>query len=189
MIAARPSLDFIHTAYVYDTGDVPPRPRDIKFQREDKATLLAGFGIKTSTVVFRRSLLLGSELFREDLRTCEDYEFFWRLVAVSREIGFAEQDLTVVAMSDNSLTKVTPTSQRLSDHVTAISSALGWIEGQSVSDAVLRQMRDHLYWSVVVLSRHYAKTGSYVDLLRSFKWMWRCLGPAKAFRGAISSLT
>lgn len=84
MIDARPRCDFVHTSYLTQSDDaLRARLNNVPEIREDRAKMLSTFGIKTSTVCFRRSLLQKTGSFRSDLRTCEDYELFWRLIAVA----------------------------------------------------------------------------------------------------------
>ncbi len=188
-IDSRPECDFLHTSYLVERdGDLHPRLNNVREIREDRKRMLSIFGVKTSTVCFRRSLLDDTGFFREDLHTCEDYELFWRLIAVSREIAYLTDDLVTVVESGNSLTVVTDTVDRCRDDALAISSALAWIQARSDDPELLSGMRSHQYWAFVELMRAGLKTARLPAVAQSFGWAARHLGLSRSSRAAMSAL-
>ena len=101
LIAADDGIDFVHSRCVHDfelaAGGVPEPPLTVE-QRCDPATLMGGWHIKTSSVAIRLRCWTGwTVCFPTDLRTCEDYELFWRAVTLARRIGFSGEPDTVIA--------------------------------------------------------------------------------------------
>lgn len=188
-IAARPRCDFLHTSYLVDRdGALEERLNNVREIREDRSKLLSIFGIKTSTVCFRRALLGETGLFRQDLRTCEDYELFWRLIAVSREVAYLTENLVTIVVSGNSLTVTTDVLARRRDDALAISSALRWIRGRPHDDALLKGMRTHQYWAFVELLRAGWRSGSPSAFVRAFGDAARHLGVPRGSRALLSAL-
>ncbi|MCD6671507.1 MAG: glycosyltransferase family 2 protein [Burkholderiaceae bacterium] len=189
MINSCPECDFLHTSYFVErNGNLQPRLNNVREIREDRKRMLSIFGVKTSTVCFRHSLLDGTGFFREDLHTCEDYELFWRLIAVSRRIAYLTDNLVTVVESANSLTAVTDPLDRRKDDALAISSALTWIRTRSDDPELVSGMRSHQYWAFVELMRVGLKTASLPAVAQSFGFAARHLGLSRGSRAAMSAL-
>jgi len=184
----RPNVKFIHTSYTtIRNGKADSRLNNNTELRENKVNLLSMFGIKTSTVTFHRSLLKHTGVFKTDLRTCEDYELFWRLVACSKEIGYSTENLVVVEESPNSLTIITPSLSRKADDFIAITSALKWIKEKCYERDLINVMETHQYWVFVDLLSNIIRTHNIVDLGKFFFIFNREQNFLKAVRGLISA--
>ena len=134
LIAAGDGIEFVHSRCIHDfelkAGGAAEPVLTVE-QRCDPATLMGGWHIKTSSVAIRMTLLdrLDS-LFPTDLRTCEDYELFWRAVTLARRIGFSGEPDTVIASTPTSLSRedamVLP---RIMDNIEAMSRVIHWLDG------------------------------------------------------------
>jgi hypothetical protein len=115
--------------------------------------LMGGWNIKTSSVAIRRTLLdrLDS-LFPTDLRTCEDYELFWRAVTEARRIGFSGEPDTVIANIPTSLSRedamVLP---RMMDNIKAMSRAIRWLDGHPRQAPLQPILEGRRYWAARIL--------------------------------------
>ncbi|QQP88683.1 glycosyltransferase family 2 protein [Skermanella sp. TT6] len=202
MIGREPGLDFIHSRCVQDFGqnfgqdfgqDPGPdggtaaEPPLTAEQRCDPAVLLTGWHIKTSSVILRRDLLdrIGG-LFPTDLRTCEDFELFWRAAIAADRIGFAPEAGTVIANIPTSLsrdeTRVLP---RLMDNVEALGRVIRWLDGRAGSARLRPILEARRYWAARVLLTRAARDRRFVEAVR---WL-RCqdLPPAEIARAALSA--
>ena len=76
-------IDFVHTnrTLCWENGKTETRSARPVGDFTSKEFLFAHWATKQSTVLFRKSLIEKTGgLLREDLRTCQDYEFFWKLI-------------------------------------------------------------------------------------------------------------
>jgi glycosyltransferase involved in cell wall biosynthesis len=160
LIAAGDGIEFVHSRCIHDfelkAGGAPEPPLTVE-QRCDPATLMGGWHIKTSSVAIRMTLLdrLDS-LFPTDLRTCEDYELFWRAVTLARRIGFSGEPDTVIASTPASLSRedamVLP---RIMDNIEAMSRVIHWLDGRLDGRDQRTRLKPVLegrrYWAVRIL--------------------------------------
>ncbi|UEM02718.1 glycosyltransferase family 2 protein [Skermanella rosea] len=192
MIGREPGLDFIHSRCVQDfeqacgTEPDPESPLTVE-QRCDPAALLTGWHIKTSSVILRRDLLdrIGG-LFPTDLRTCEDFELFWRAAIAANRIGFAPEPGTVIANIPASLsrdeTRVLP---RLMDNVEALGRVIRWLDARAGSDRLRPILEARRYWAARVLLTRAARDRRFVEAVR---WLrLQGLPPAEIARAALSA--
>lgn len=185
----RPDTEFIHTSYVTIRDDkINPRLNNNVNLRENKIKLLSMFGIKTSTVVVSRSLLNQTGFFRTDLKTCEDYELFWRLVACSKEVGYSTENLVRIEESSNSLTVVTSSLSRKTDDFIAITSALKWIKEQDYERNLIDAIEEHQYWTFIDLLSTTIQKRKIIDLIRFYLIFNREQNFLKATRALISAI-
>jgi glycosyltransferase involved in cell wall biosynthesis len=182
LIAADDAVDFIHSRCVHDfelAAGSAPEPVLTVEQRCDPAALMGGWHIKTSSVAIRRALLdrLDS-LFPTDLRTCEDYELFWRAVTSARRIGFSSEPDTIIANIPTSLSRedmmVLP---RIMDNIEAMSRVIRWLDGNSHGHnhihnlgqdqrARLRPILEgRRYWAARILLTRALREGRLIEML------------------------
>lgn len=170
LIAADGALDFVHSRCIHDfelaAGGVPEPVLTVE-QRCDPAALMGGWHIKTSSVAIRRALLdrLDS-LFPTDLRTCEDYELFWRAVTAARRIGFSEEPDTVIANIPTSLSRedamVLP---RLMDNIEAMSRVIRWLDGHPGQARLQPILEGRRYWAARILLTRAARERRLLEML------------------------
>jgi glycosyltransferase involved in cell wall biosynthesis len=156
LIAAGGGIEFVHSRCIHDfelnAGAAAESLLTVE-QRCDPASLMTGWHIKTSSVAIRISLLdrLDS-LFPTDLRTCEDYELFWRAVTLARRIGFSSEPDTVIASTPTSLSRedamVLP---RMKDNIEAMSRVIRWLDGQDQGPRLKPVLEGRRYWAVRIL--------------------------------------
>ena len=166
VIRTRPDVEFIHTNRTQrlPDGTIEPGRLTDPAKLADKHYLLNGFNIKTTTVMIKSSLLRSiGGLFATDMRTCEDYELFWRAVCKAREVAYVASCDAVVHLTDDGLSRTGRQLGLITDNIAAMSRAADWIESQQPSNpqfaATLRAL---LYWeykallSLMLRSRNYA---------------------------------
>lgn len=186
----QPNTEFIHTSYVtIRDGKTNLRLNNNVNLRENKIKLLSMFGIKTSTVVVSRSLLNKTGFFRTDLKTCEDYELFWRLVACSKKVGYSTENLVRIEESQNSLTVITSSLSRKADDFIAITSALKWIKERNYERNLIDAIEEHQYWTFVDLLSTIIQKRKIIDLIRFYLIFNREQNFSKAMRGLISAIS
>ena len=164
------AVDFVHSRCVHDfelaAGGVPEPVLTVE-QRCDPAALMGGWHIKTSSVAIRRALLdrLDS-LFPTDLRTCEDYELFWRAVTAARRIGFSGEPDTVIANIPTSLSRedamVLP---RMMDNIEAMSRVIRWLDGHPQQARLRPILEGRRYWAARILLTRAAREGRLLEML------------------------
>jgi hypothetical protein len=156
IISTDGDIEFVHSRCIHDfeldTGSAAESVLTVE-QRCDPASLMTGWHIKTSSVAMRISLLdrLDS-LFPTDLRTCEDYELFWRAVTLAHRIGFSGEPDTVIASTPTSLSRedamVLP---RMKDNIEAMSRVIRWLDGQDRGPRLKPVLEGRRYWAVRIL--------------------------------------
>jgi hypothetical protein len=154
---------------------------------EDKNFLLNNMVIKTSTVLFHRRLLLSMRTwFRGDLKTCEDYELFWRLVIAAQAVAYDTSDQVRIHVTPKSLTDV-QRHLRLRDHIRARQSVLRWAEGPAIHADARRIMRMRLIEEVKDLFAHALKQGP-LRFLAELSWVLRHVHQAYLWQEAARRL-
>jgi glycosyltransferase involved in cell wall biosynthesis len=170
LIVADDTVEFVHSRCVHDfelAAGGPPEPLLSVEQRCDPAVLMGGWHIKTSSVAIRRSLLdrLNS-LFPTDLRTCEDYELFWRAVTAARRIGFSGEPDTIIANTPTSLSRedamVLP---RIMDNIQAMSRVIRWLDGHAQRARLQPILETRRYWAARILLTRAAREGRLIEML------------------------
>ncbi|UDL03325.1 glycosyltransferase family 2 protein [Marinobacter sp. CA1] len=130
MILATPDLEFLHGNRRHHWSDGRQdngRQHQPASDFGDKRYLLAVWGIKTSTVVVRRSLLDRLEYhYNPTLKTCQDYEFFWRAVVEAHRVGYSDALDVIIHITSDGASRVRPQCLLIQDNLTAISNALEW---------------------------------------------------------------
>jgi glycosyltransferase involved in cell wall biosynthesis len=155
IIATGSDIEFVHSRCIHDfemNTSVAESVLTVE-QRCDPASLMTGWHIKTSSVAMRISLLHRLDsLFPTDLRTCEDYELFWRAVTLARRIGFSGEPDTVIASTPTSLSRedamVLP---RMKDNIEAMSRVIRWLDGQDQGPKLKPVLEGRRYWAVRIL--------------------------------------
>jgi hypothetical protein len=170
LIAADDALDFVHSRCVHDfelaAGGMPEPVLTVE-ERCDPAALMGGWHIKTSSVAIRSTLLdrLDS-LFPTDLRTCEDYELFWRAVTAARRIGFSSEPDTVIANIPTSLSRedamVLP---RMMDNIEAMSRVIRWLNGHPRQARLQPILEGRRYWAARILLTRAARERRLLEML------------------------
>ncbi|MCP1677142.1 glycosyltransferase involved in cell wall biosynthesis [Natronocella acetinitrilica] len=179
LIEERPELDFVHGDRLVlrpdGSEDLAQRRTMTDVEGADVGWLLKSMRIKTSTVLVRRRCLEEMDVwFDERLRTCEDYEFFWRLVARAKKIAYDPVPRVICHDTPGSLTKQDRRPQ-LRDHIRARASVLRWIE-QGVNGVDLTPYAlDGLLGEISTGLRHAREHGLF-SLLRELAWCSRHVG-------------
>ena len=124
-------IDFVHTnrTHLWANGKTETRSARTDWDFTSKEFLFACWATKQSTVLFRKSLIdKTGGLLREDLRTCQDYEFFWKLILCARHIGYVPEPVVDITMSDDGLSRTDTKINRTYDNITAMNSVINWID-------------------------------------------------------------
>jgi len=124
LLHSSPYLEFIHGNKVdlNPAGEIlEDRRRTFSPERaQQHSFLLANMQIKTSTVLIRRDLVSKEEpWFRENLKTCEDYEFFWRMILKTNGIGYDPEENVLIHHTRASLMDQTTEISKLRDNLLA----------------------------------------------------------------------
>jgi hypothetical protein len=128
---------------------------------------MGGWHIKTSSVAIRRALLdrLDS-LFPTDLRTCEDYELFWRAVTAARRVGFSAGPDTVITSIPTSLSRQDDRFlHRLMDNIDAMSRVIRWLDRRPERAKLQPILEGRRYWAARVLLTRAAREGRLIEAL------------------------
>ena len=123
-------IDFVHTnrTLCWKNGKTESRSPIPAADFTNKEFLFSHWATKQSTVLFRKSLIGKTDgLLREDLRTCQDYEYFWKLILVARQIGYVAEPVVDITLSDDGLSRTDTKINRLYDNITAMDSVIRWI--------------------------------------------------------------
>jgi glycosyltransferase involved in cell wall biosynthesis len=170
LIAAGDGVDFVHSRCVHDielaTGGVPEPVLTVE-QRCNPAVLMDGWYIKTPSVAIRRSLLdqIGG-LFPTDLRTCEDFELFWRAVTVARCIGYSPEPDVVIGSTPASLTREEATVlERVMDNIEAMSRVIRWLDGRPERARLQPVLKRRRYWAARILLTRAMREGRLIKML------------------------
>ncbi|MEE4348759.1 MAG: hypothetical protein V2J26_00880 [Pacificimonas sp.] len=145
--------------------------------------LFSGFFIKTSTVAVARSLVdeTGAR-FAEDVRTCEDYNFFWRALSQRPRVKYLRSADTRIRATPGSLTRRKNGREISRDNVTITSRIMrGPLDPalqSSLGETRYRAAQELLARSRVSGPRFLAETS----------WLFKNLGGARTCRAALSVL-
>ena len=168
LVAASPDTEFVHSnrSHRMPDGTVIGGWRYAAEDLADKHFLMRGFTLKTTTVMLKRSLAQSIGGFREDLHTCEDYEFFWRAVAQARRVGYVAECDAVIHVSDDGLTTGHTRSFLMRDNVAALGSAARWMEREPSLTTLARVMRARQYWEYRSLLQHQLRRGAILPAMQ-----------------------
>jgi glycosyltransferase involved in cell wall biosynthesis len=148
LIETDASFDMVHSDRVAANGTTRrERIPDVAEERyADPYHLLTEWAIVTSTVAVRGMTAERAGKFIENLYSCSDYEWFWRVVALSRRIGYLGEALTIMHNGPSGMARALPEPQRLRDNIRAMASAIAWLESApeipAAYAATLRLWRD-----------------------------------------------
>ena len=149
VIDAGPHIEFVHTnrTQVRPDGTTEAGRITEPTKLADKRYLMNGYNIKTTTVVVKTSLMneLGG-LFATDMKTCEDYEFFWRAVAKAKAVAYIPSCDAIVHLTDDGLSRSGREVDLVRDNITAISRSAQWIAWQGGDPGLVEILRARLYW-------------------------------------------
>ena len=127
-------IDFVHTnrTHVWDNGKTEARSARPVADFTSKEFLFAHWATKQSTVLFRKTLIdKTGGLLCEDLRTCQDYEFFWKLILCAREIGYVDEPVVDIMMSADGLSRTGARISQIYDNINAMNSVICWIDNSA----------------------------------------------------------
>ncbi|NUZ05156.1 glycosyltransferase family 2 protein [Piscinibacter koreensis] len=191
-IEATPDVEFIHTnrsqVRLDGTGE-PGRITD-PAKLADKRYLMNGYNIKTTTVVVKTSLMkaLGS-WFATDMKTCEDYELFWRAVAKAKAVAYIPSCDAVVHLTDDGLSRTGREVDLVRDNVTAISRSAHWISSQCSEREFVGILRARLYWEYRSLLAQLLRLGELRAAVREWLLARACFGGSRALRLAAAAIS
>jgi cellulose synthase/poly-beta-1,6-N-acetylglucosamine synthase-like glycosyltransferase len=180
LITTGGDVDFVHSRCVYDievaAGSVPEPVLTVE-QRCDPAVLMSGWYLRTPSVAIRRSLLDRlDQLFPTDLRTCEDFELYWRAITLARRIGFSNETDVVIGSTPASLTRNSATDlERMMDNVEAMSRVIRWLDGTRGRPRLKPVLERRRYWATRILLTRAVREGRLIEMLG---WLLRH-GPSR----------
>lgn len=191
LAATLPEVDFIHTNRSLTSVQGFEQGRDnLANECRSKPFLFTNWAIKTSTVALQRRLLdrAGSH-FDTSLKTCEDYELFWRCIFLADKVGYIESSDTIVSLGADGISRATDFEKLVHDNIAAIQKFQQWLVtcGQKSSKAY-SLMEEKKYWEYVNLFRRVKKTRSLVRLMASFFSAVSDLGLLKASRSFLYAM-
>jgi hypothetical protein len=114
---------------------------------QDKEFLYSNWVIKTSTVAVSRNLIKSvGKAFDESLRTCEDYEFFWRCIFAANKVGYIDLNDTVIYLGDDGISRSTRRELCIRDNLAAMQRFKDWVgknspERRKVASLMRARMR------------------------------------------------
>jgi hypothetical protein len=170
LIVADDGVDFVHSRCIHDfelvTGTAREPPLTVA-QYQDPAVLMDGWYIKTPSVAIRRSLLDRLDrLFPTDLRTCEDFELFWRAVTVARCISYSIEPDVVIGSTPASLTREDAmVLERLMDNIEAMSRVIRWLDGRPERVRLRPLLERRRYWAARILLTRAMREGRLIEML------------------------
>jgi glycosyltransferase involved in cell wall biosynthesis len=138
LLSNRPNMDFVHTNRTHcflDGQENGGRIGNTEQELTDKQYLLRHWAIKLSTVIIKKELLneIGGK-FRSDLRFCHDYEFLWKAVIASSEIGYIEDPLVRILLTNDGISRANPYEKTLYAHIAALESVIRWLKERKVKN-------------------------------------------------------
>lgn len=124
-----PQVEFWHTNRAQQLHGVIDGGRTVPASSmQDKEFLYSYWVIKTSTVGVSRSLIDSiGKAFDESLRTCEDYEFFWRCIFAAKKIGYIDLNDTVIYLGDDGISRSTRRDLCIRDNLEAMQRFKDWV--------------------------------------------------------------
>lgn len=140
-----PQLDFYFTGWT-DTINNKIKINNLAYELKDNVNLIGNFYSRTPTVVVRKSIL-DSEILFGNGKTCEDHEFFWKAIIMSKHVVYCSSPDTVVRKVDNSLTLSHSRYQKIFDKLCSLYSVYGWSLNQKIGDIYINRLRYCIYWT------------------------------------------
>lgn len=136
-----PQCDFLHCNRVHQfpdgSRDLGRSNRKLEIY-EDKAQLLSGWSIKTSTVMIKKSVISDNQLyFNQEINTCEDYEFFWKVVILSIGIKYSSESTVLVNLGHDSLSRSAVEFDLLNDNLKAVKNVIFWSRKHKIDNALV----------------------------------------------------
>jgi len=114
---------------------------------QSKQYLLAAWCMKTSTVLIKRDLLDSLDhYFLPTLRTCQDYELFWRAILSAQRIAYVDTPNVLINLTEDGASRTQLSLNLIKDNITAIDSALNWtgqIGAQKTYKSILELRKSH----------------------------------------------
>lgn len=185
LIESNPKLDFIHGNRTIKKPngleDLSQRRTMTNSKATDVTWLLRTMAIKTSTVFLRRDCIVDMHRwFDEDLTTCEDYEFFWRMIIQTRDIAYDAAPRVICHDTPCSLTKQNRRLQ-LRDNIRARHSVWRSLQQSERNSQQIACVLDGLLAEISNALRCISKCGIY-SLTREIIWMSKHIGIALILR-------
>lgn len=124
-----PQVEFWHTNRAQKRHGVIDGGRTVPASSmQDKEFLYSNWAIKTSTVGVSRNLIKSvGKAFDENLRTCEDYEFFWRCIFTAKKVGYIDLNDTVIYLGDDGISRSTRRELCIRDNLEAMQRFKNWV--------------------------------------------------------------
>jgi glycosyltransferase involved in cell wall biosynthesis len=141
--AVDPDVDFLHGNHVHrdPSGDLDTGRAWDATLAEDRPSLYRTFAIKTSTVALRRACLEQlDEWFMEENRSCQDYEFFWRFLAVARSVRWLAEPTVATWVTEGSEIRRRSELDRLRDNFYARDRARRWLAQRHAAPELLHAL-------------------------------------------------
>jgi len=182
-------VGFVFSSNLYDKHGEPVDGPLLKPEEGcDKLWITGKFLIKTSAVLFRRGLLQDTGMFCETLQTCEDYEFFWRLIAVSPRIAYIPERLNTIHLGPDGLTQSNSEERLRRDDIRAMDRACGWLAGRAGTGGLIRALKDVQYNSFVQVLNWRLSERDWRAVLSDMAWCRRSLGLPTALYALASAM-
>jgi glycosyltransferase involved in cell wall biosynthesis len=190
MIEADPDVEFIHTnrTQVRLDGSTEPGRITAPAKLADKRYLMNGYNIKTTTVVVKASLMKAiGGWFATDMKTCEDYELFWRAVARAKAVAYIPSCDAVVHLTDDGLSRTGRDVDLVRDNITALSRSAQWIEQHRGDPEFVKILRARLYWEYRALVALLLRLRRFRAALREWRRCRRQFSALQAMKLAVSA--
>jgi len=128
-----PQVEFWHTNRAQQLHGVIDGGRTVPASSmQDKEFLYSNWAIKTSTVAVSRKLIESvGKAFDESLRTCEDYEFFWRCIFAANKVGYIDLNDTIIYLGDDGISRSTRRELCIRDNLEAMQRFKDWVGKKS----------------------------------------------------------
>lgn len=184
-IVCDPDLTLVHTAVLADDGATLVNKNDRVF-REDPVSMLSNFGIKTSSVMILKTLIQAVGGFSSDLRMCEDFELFWKVIVRGGRIGYCEKGLVNVYDSEDGLMASEDIIERYKKDLLAIIRVIDWMSNQEINrdySSALGRLRRTRVREVFVGT---LKSGRIRDIFETVLFCYRMSGGVLGFTKALS---
>lgn len=190
VISSDPAIDFIHTSFTaFNEGsDKCAYSQQVIDSLSQKGYLLSGFGVKTSTLLIRSSMVFANDITFGSQRTCGDYVFFWKSVVRARKLAFIPYSDTVIRISGNNLTLSHKTSGMIEDQILAINDVLNWMRLNSIDEKYYIILDELKYWQSRNLISYDVIDFDYVKLIQHISLDYTNYGLAKTCRMILSAL-
>lgn len=176
LITSDADIDFIHGNRLHRFSDGKTdegRRHKPVSDFESKQYLLAAWCIKTSTVLIKRNLLNSLDhYFCPNLKTCQDYELFWRAILSAAHIAYIDAPNVIINLTKDGASRNQNNERLIKDNLKAINNALEWSEKISSDDTYIRLVRYRKSQESIRLLKNYLLERNLAFAIKNI-WIYR----------------